>query len=484
MMLGDETHEGWLIQRGQLRRLGEVPAQPWSAMHEQLFGAYLHLPCRWIVHLQALQYSVHDLPRLRGHHLYAVLHRKMAEWLPHANGETVLACLVRLHALNGLRPEERYALCRLAANEVVESLLQTLRARKVALLGIHALSHCLVKEVPPAPHALLVYQLGNTLHVTYWQQQTHYFARCVQVAAGQAMDEVLMHEIGQTRLYLIAQRWISVETPLHVHLLTVDAALAKHPMQEIDAHIRITQRPLNSAVSTTTSMIAHVLQQPMQDCPNLASPWLMQSQWQRLKRQYLVYAAVCWCVSGLAWAWHTQQATIALQHQNQNQQTSLAATLQQQPRNQTNMPVALDVSNLPRDDTARMMTTKQAQAFSALSLHQRMPDRLWHALVEVRQHCPCWQLQHVHWRNGPAQSTPEANWLETATVSYRSACGQGATTSALLRCLQAPASIASVERHAEPDHVLAEAGNSADPVTLTESLVKLDVQFTALKDIP
>lgn len=466
LLVGDDGQHCF-VQQQAWHYLGYIAGQSWTEQHTALLGTYQHLPMRLVLHLQDMQFEVYDLPRVRGRSLHFLLKRRLAEWLP----KGALGSLCRLHALNGLRPEERYGLCWLAAEHALHALIVQLQAAQRVLSGVHTLSHCLHRYGHSHPRLLLVYLCSNNLHLDYWQQSRLYFSRSVALPTSHLSQSLFLQEMSQTRLYLMSRQWLSQGESLHVRLLHHPPFDAQLPaLMPENTTFEVASPP--AVAANEPALFASLQGQDYATLPNLATPEQLHGLRKKRLRQLGVAASILWCLSGGTWAWFAQKETRALAQQQFKLEMELAHA-SQAPQTPT-MP-------LPRSTTL----TKQAAAFSQLSQQQRLPDRVWQLLGSLVESNACWQLESVHWQTGTQLKTNHVNsandsWQEQAEIQFKPVCNDAALADvqsvALLKAVQADAIVASVKLQSSEVSLPAQ-GDSSQPLPAQASLFTFIVRL-------
>lgn len=476
LFVGDRGQDCFVRQPHTWRYLGYIPGQSWTVQHAALLGAYPHLPCRLVLYLQDMQFEVYDLPRIRGRSLHYLLKRRLAEWLP----QGALGNLCRLHAVSGLRPEERYGLCWLPAEHALHALLTELQATQRVLSGLHTVSHCLRPYVHSHPRLLLVYLYTHNLHLDYWQQSSLYFSRCVALPASDLSESLLLQEISQTRLYLLSRQWLASHETLHVRLLSPLASgkQAQALMPE-NTHLEIISPAAIAA--PIPALFASLLEQDYATLPNLATPEQLHGLRKQRLRQLGLVACLLWCLTGGAWSWFARQETLALAQQQFNIKTAL----QREARTNQLQPAA----STPLQITPALI--KQAAAFSLLSQHQRLPDRVWQLLGALQQSQACWQLDSLNWQTSDTgqigvkthtrrvHSAPDS-WQEQVEIQFKPVCDDAALANAqslaLLKAVQSDALVATAQVQATAVSLPAQ-GDSSQPLPLRADLLTLIVRL-------
>ena len=427
VMLDDDGQHIWHRQASQLTMLGQIVGQDWTAQHTQLQQQYPHLPWRLLLHGQDLQFQIHDVPKIRGQALQQVLKRKLAEWLPAMDSAApLMANLVRLHPVHGVRVEERYGLCHLPAGHALYAFIDQLIASGIRLIGVHLISHALYplvfNSLPPdqAGHVLLVTDWKQQLHLHYWQQQGLYLSRTVTVPANSQRETVLQQALVETRSYLLAQQWLPAAAQLQIQYLRYHELTAT-PITDVMTsmpEVKVSTNDTHADAALECPIwLSQLLKSNTQAWPNLATPQQMQVQHRYQIDRLVIRLMLLWCLSGLGWSWWSMQQIASMQQQ--------VDTISKQNRS-----AAQSISTGARRIPDRLW--QQALTFADYTQYQRLPDRLWHMLAMVQQQQPCWQLEHIRWHTQPDAAH---NWQEQADLQYAYTCPVDADTAASDRLL-------------------------------------------------
>jgi hypothetical protein len=131
------------------------------------------------------------------------------------------------------RKDDKYLFVALNNAEFLKEWVNIIQDVKVQLVGIYLLpmlSQVLVKQLKlMAPHILICEKLSSGLRQTYLHQGQLRMSRLVPnvPAAANQLGYFYLVETEKTRLYLISQRFITLETQINLVLVSLDGSTQK-----------------------------------------------------------------------------------------------------------------------------------------------------------------------------------------------------------------------------------------------------------------
>jgi hypothetical protein len=178
------------------------------------FGAHPGVPVKLIVNRTDEEFQIETIPRLRGRDREAVLNRKLEQHF----FDTPYILTGSLGRINGQRPEERILLAALTRFAALETLLRTLEANRVALVGLYSVALlvgdlCRRLNLPSTRCLVFSFHSDGMRESLVMNGQT-VFSRFAP--SGGASAENLVEEAEQLRRYLAQQRKIEREETLTV----------------------------------------------------------------------------------------------------------------------------------------------------------------------------------------------------------------------------------------------------------------------------
>ena len=385
---------------------------------KQYIGATVY----FLTDLADEHYHIEVLPHVSGTARKQLLARRLAAW-PFAQG---LHTLNKVGSVQSVRKEDRYLFSAIHYPPLRE-WLQVLKQQGMRVQGIYTQALCLPCWAThlQSGHAqcLTVHLEKQQLRIRYLYQSRLIFSRLLTLTSDASLDIRISSEIAQTRLYLVNQKWLQENEPLHLLWLSEDANTNFLQAEQLPDTIQKTclfyadvmrqfgwgavPQGLSVMDWATIQVVLNTRQLP--NCAPQAA--LLSDSVVRAKRSITAAGVVMICLFVMA-SWISQQSLKKTQFDIQKIKADLVLWQAATP--------ALGVAEA---EVPRLQTF--SRAVQSLEASARLPDRALTILQAVMAEQQAWQVKEVVWDAGPTlkpvheQSTNSlSHWSETVSIRF------------------------------------------------------------------